>query len=112
MAEHHRAGAVRGRDVAHLRPAAHERADGRDEAGRARGRDTPAASSARGTAEPRDWEGPVLENIGSFTFSPSSTYLFLKRRAANDTFFDHDLRDAPAPKWLSDGVPYLKKHDK
>jgi dipeptidyl aminopeptidase/acylaminoacyl peptidase len=27
-------------------------------------------------------------------------------------FFDHYLKDAPAPKWLSDGVPFLKKHDK
>ena len=24
-------------------------------------------------------------------------------------FFDHYLKDAPAPKWLTDGVPYLKK---
>jgi dipeptidyl aminopeptidase/acylaminoacyl peptidase len=26
-------------------------------------------------------------------------------------FFDHYLKDAPAPKWLSDGVPYLAKTD-
>ena len=24
-------------------------------------------------------------------------------------FFNHYLKDAPAPKWLTDGVPYLKK---
>ena len=24
-------------------------------------------------------------------------------------FFDHYLRDKPAPKWLSEGRPYLKK---
>jgi len=24
-------------------------------------------------------------------------------------FFDHFLKDAPAPKWWTDGVPYLKK---
>jgi dipeptidyl aminopeptidase/acylaminoacyl peptidase len=24
-------------------------------------------------------------------------------------FFDHYLKDAPAPKWMTDGVPYLKK---
>ena len=24
-------------------------------------------------------------------------------------FFDHYLKDAPSPKWLTDGVPYLKK---
>ena len=24
-------------------------------------------------------------------------------------FFDHYLKGAPAPTWLSDGVPYLKK---
>ena len=27
-------------------------------------------------------------------------------------FFDHYLKDAPAPKWLSEGVPFLKKNDK
>ena len=27
-------------------------------------------------------------------------------------FFDHYLKDAPAPKWLTEGVPYLKKNDK
>jgi dipeptidyl aminopeptidase/acylaminoacyl peptidase len=26
-------------------------------------------------------------------------------------FFDHYLKGSPAPKWLSDGVPYLKKND-
>jgi dipeptidyl aminopeptidase/acylaminoacyl peptidase len=26
-------------------------------------------------------------------------------------FFDHYLRDAPAPKWMTDGVPYLKKDE-
>jgi dipeptidyl aminopeptidase/acylaminoacyl peptidase len=26
-------------------------------------------------------------------------------------FFDHYLRGAPAPKWMTDGVPYLKKDD-
>lgn len=26
-------------------------------------------------------------------------------------FFDHYLKGAPAPKWLTDGVPYLKKDD-
>jgi dipeptidyl aminopeptidase/acylaminoacyl peptidase len=26
-------------------------------------------------------------------------------------FFDHYLRDAPAPKWLSEGVPFLKKDE-
>jgi dipeptidyl aminopeptidase/acylaminoacyl peptidase len=26
-------------------------------------------------------------------------------------FFDHYLKGAPAPKWLSEGVPYLKKND-
>ena len=26
-------------------------------------------------------------------------------------FFDHYLKGAPAPKWLSDGVPYLKKDE-
>ncbi len=24
-------------------------------------------------------------------------------------FFDHYLKGAPAPKWMTDGVPYLKK---
>ena len=24
-------------------------------------------------------------------------------------FFDHYLKDAPAPKWMTDGVPYLEK---
>jgi dipeptidyl aminopeptidase/acylaminoacyl peptidase len=24
-------------------------------------------------------------------------------------FFDHYLRDAPAPSWMTDGIPYLKK---
>jgi dipeptidyl aminopeptidase/acylaminoacyl peptidase len=27
-------------------------------------------------------------------------------------FFDHYLKDAPAPKWLSEGVPFLKKNEK
>ena len=27
-------------------------------------------------------------------------------------FFDHYLKDAPAPKWLSEGVPFLKKDEK
>jgi dipeptidyl aminopeptidase/acylaminoacyl peptidase len=27
-------------------------------------------------------------------------------------FFDHYLRDAPAPKWMTDGVPFLKKDEK
>ena len=27
-------------------------------------------------------------------------------------FFDHHLKDAPAPKWMSEGVPYLKKDAK
>jgi dipeptidyl aminopeptidase/acylaminoacyl peptidase len=27
-------------------------------------------------------------------------------------FFDHYLRDKPAPKWLTDGVPFLKKDQK
>jgi dipeptidyl aminopeptidase/acylaminoacyl peptidase len=26
-------------------------------------------------------------------------------------FFDHYLKDAPAPKWMTDGVPYLKKDE-
>ncbi len=26
-------------------------------------------------------------------------------------FFDHYLKDKPAPKWLSEGIPYLKKDD-
>jgi hypothetical protein len=26
-------------------------------------------------------------------------------------FFDHYLKGAPAPKWLSDGVPFLKKDE-
>ena len=26
-------------------------------------------------------------------------------------FFDHFLKDAPAPKWMTDGVPYLKKEE-
>ena len=26
-------------------------------------------------------------------------------------FFDHYLRDKPAPKWLSEGIPYLKKDE-
>jgi hypothetical protein len=25
-------------------------------------------------------------------------------------FFDHYLRGAPAPKWMTDGVPYLQKN--
>ena len=24
-------------------------------------------------------------------------------------FFDHYLKGAPAPKWMTDGVPYIKK---
>ncbi len=24
-------------------------------------------------------------------------------------FFDHDLKGAPAPKWLTEGVPFLEK---
>ena len=24
-------------------------------------------------------------------------------------FFDHYLKDAPAPKWMTDGVPFLQK---
>jgi dipeptidyl aminopeptidase/acylaminoacyl peptidase len=27
-------------------------------------------------------------------------------------FFDHYLKDAPAPKWMSEGVPFLRKNDK
>jgi dipeptidyl aminopeptidase/acylaminoacyl peptidase len=27
-------------------------------------------------------------------------------------FFDHYLKDAPAPKWMTDGVPFLKKDEK
>ena len=27
-------------------------------------------------------------------------------------FFDRYLKGAPAPKWLSEGVPYLKKDEK
>jgi dipeptidyl aminopeptidase/acylaminoacyl peptidase len=26
-------------------------------------------------------------------------------------FFDHYLKDKPAPKWLSEGIPYLKKDE-
>jgi len=26
-------------------------------------------------------------------------------------FFDHHLKDKPAPKWWTDGVPYLKLKD-
>ena len=26
-------------------------------------------------------------------------------------FFDHYLKGAPAPKWLTEGVPFLKKDD-
>jgi len=26
-------------------------------------------------------------------------------------FFDHYLKDAPAPKWMTDGVPFLKKDE-
>ena len=27
-------------------------------------------------------------------------------------FFDHYLKGAPAPKWMTDGVPFLKKNEK
>jgi hypothetical protein len=27
-------------------------------------------------------------------------------------FFDHYLKGAPAPKWMTDGVPFLKKDAK
>jgi dipeptidyl aminopeptidase/acylaminoacyl peptidase len=27
-------------------------------------------------------------------------------------FFDHYLKDAPAPKWMTEGIPYLKKNEK
>ena len=26
-------------------------------------------------------------------------------------FFDHYLKDAPAPKWMTDGVPFVKKDE-
>ena len=36
----------------------------------------------------------------------------LHRHVRYFEFFDHYLKDAPAPKWLSEGVPFLKKNEK
>jgi hypothetical protein len=50
------------------------------------------------------WDNPERCHYESaLTHAPKATAPF--------QFFDHYLKDAPAPKWMTDGVPYLKKDE-